>query len=159
VFKPGAPQGFIFPDTQILSEFFLVCVNDFLNNGYIQDLVPEEDWLNMVRALKNEAKGEGWPFEQDEHLTAFTINKAKKNLHFILCFSPVGEMFRKRARMFPGLINATTMDWFHPWPRDACESVAMNFLADVEFANDELRTNLSCLMSDVHLGIERVNIE
>lgn len=74
-----------------------------------------------------------------------------------MCFSPVGVAFRRRARMFPGLINCTTIDWFHPWPRDACEDVAMNFLADVEMADDTLRKNVSSLMADVHLGIEKVN--
>lgn len=136
-----------------------MCINDFLNNGFIQNLVPDEDWLTMIRGLKNEAKGEGWPFEQDEHLTDYTINKAKKNMHIVLCFSPVGDSFRKRARMFPGLINSTTMDWFHPWPRDACESVAQNFLMDTDLGSEEIKQGMACLMSDIHLGIEKVNIE
>ena len=36
----------------------------------------------------------------------------------ILCFSPVGEAFRVRARRFPALVNSTIVDWFHPWPED-----------------------------------------
>lgn len=42
----------------------------------------------------------------------------RKYLHVVLCFSPVGERFRVRARQFPALVNCTTMDWFHAWPSE-----------------------------------------
>jgi dynein heavy chain len=36
----------------------------------------------------------------------------RKYLHVVLCFSPVGDKFRIRARNFPALINCTVIDWF-----------------------------------------------
>lgn len=42
----------------------------------------------------------------------FFIDRVKKNLHMTLCFSPVGDAFRNRARKFPALINCTVIDWF-----------------------------------------------
>jgi len=56
-----------------------------------------------------------------------------------LGFSPVGDKFRFRARMFPALINCTCIDWFHEWPEDALIGVANRFLKEVELPNDELR--------------------
>jgi len=56
-----------------------------------------------------------------------------------LCFSPVGESFRSRARKFPALVNCTVIDWFHPWPEDALLSVANKFLADIEMSSSEER--------------------
>lgn len=41
-----------------------------------------------------------------------------------MCFSPVGENFRQRARKFPALVNCTVIDWFQPWPLTALLSVA-----------------------------------
>jgi dynein heavy chain len=41
-----------------------------------------------------------------------------------LCFSPVGDKFRTRARKFPGLISGCTIDWFLPWSKNALEEVA-----------------------------------
>lgn len=38
-------------------------------------------------------------------------------------------------RNFPSLVNCTTIDWFSEWPRDALDSVAKRFLADVEMEN------------------------
>jgi len=33
--------------------------------------------------------------------------------------SPAGEVFRSRLRMFPALVNCTTIDWFLSWPEKA----------------------------------------
>jgi len=63
-----------------------------------------------------------------------------------LCFSPVGESLRGRARKFPALVNCTVIDWFHPWPEDALLSVAMKFLTDVEMATDEIRDGIEKFM-------------
>lgn len=54
----------------------------------------------------------------------FFIEKVRKYLHVVLCFSPVGDSFRIRARQFPALINNTVIDWFQPWPQEALVSVA-----------------------------------
>ena len=62
----------------------------------------------------------------------YFIDKVKANLHMALCFSPVGESFRRRARQFPALVNCCTIDWFLPWPADALSSVAEFFLSKVD---------------------------
>lgn len=47
-----------------------------------------------------------------------------------LCFSPVGESLRRRARQFPALVNSTVIDWYFPWPKDALMNVATRFLEE-----------------------------
>ena len=37
-------------------------------------------------------------------------------MHVVLAFSPIGEAFRRRLRMFPSIVNCSTIDWFLPWP-------------------------------------------
>jgi len=74
-----------------------------------------------------------------------------------LCFSPVGDAFRFRARKFPGVINCTSMDWFHEWPRDALINVASRFLAEIDFPKDELRGLIAEHMAKVHLSIGEAN--
>ncbi|PCI27670.1 hypothetical protein COB52_04520 [Candidatus Kaiserbacteria bacterium] len=56
-----------------------------------------------------------------------------------LCFSPVGDAFRGRARKFPALVNCTVIDWFQPWPEDALISVARKFTDELDMPNDEVR--------------------
>ncbi len=49
----------------------------------------------------------------------YFVNRCRENLHIILAFSPIGDTFRNRMRMFPSLINCCTIDWFQAWPDDA----------------------------------------
>jgi dynein heavy chain len=71
-------------------------------------------------------------------------------LHVVLCFSPVGDKFRIRARQFPALVNCTQLDWFHGWPAEALLSVATRFLADVPDVNEELRVSMAQYMAQAH---------
>jgi dynein heavy chain len=80
-----------------------------------------------------------------------------RNLKVVLCFSPVGDAMRVRARKFPGIINATIIDYFHPWPRDALINVASRRIVDIEFPNDEIRENVELCMAEVHLSIDESN--
>ncbi len=49
-----------------------------------------------------------------------------------MCFSPIGDAFRTRVRMFPSLVNCCTIDWFFEWPDDALANVSKKFLAKIE---------------------------
>ena len=67
------------------------------------------------------------------------------NLHLILCFSPLGEAFRNRLRMFPSLVNCSTIDWFAEWPREALHSVAHRLLTEENLELGEKNIHLeSC---------------
>lgn len=61
--------------------------------------------------------------------------------------------------MFPGVINCTSIDWFHEWPREALIDVASRFLADIEFPSDELRDAISQNMAQVHISIGQANLD
>ena len=46
------------------------------------------------------------------------VTQVRRNLHVVLCFSPVGEKFQVRARQFPALVSCLTYDYFHTWPQE-----------------------------------------
>jgi len=81
----------------------------------------------------------------------------RRNLHVVLCFSPVGDTMRIRSRKFPGIINSTSVDWFHPWPKDALIDVSYRFISEVELDTDDLRKIISLHMAEVHLSIDYAN--
>jgi dynein heavy chain len=107
----GQQLLFIITDGQIPKDEFLVYFNDLLSSGWIPELFPAEELDAILGKLRAEAKGQGVADNMDAILEYFQ-DKGRKNLHIALCFSPVGPRFRVWARMFPGLINATTIDWF-----------------------------------------------
>ena len=108
--------------------------------------------------MRSEAKSSGVA-DIAEDLWNFYLDKTMKHLHLCLCFSPVSEKFRIRARKFPALINCTSIDWFHEWPEDALIGVANRFLKEVELPSDEIRENLARHMAFVHISIGEANIE
>lgn len=57
----------------------------------------------------------------------------------VLCLSPVGDTFRERCRMFPGLVNCTTIDWFTEWPPDALYEVATRQMAAENLGSEEVK--------------------
>jgi dynein heavy chain len=82
------------------------------------------------------------------------VNRVRSNLHIVLAMSPVGDSFRVRCRMFPSLINCTTIDWFSKWPHEALLSVSGRFLAEVELPSPAVREALSEMCVDIHMSMD-----
>merc|ERR1719230_1109209 len=81
---------FLFTDSQIANEKFLVFFNDLLASGDIADLYPNEDKDAVRNAVRSGCKGAGIA-DTPENLWSFFISRIRKNLHMSLCFSPVGD--------------------------------------------------------------------
>lgn len=154
----GIETCFLLTDSQIVDDKFLVFINDILSSGYVPEIFAKDELDEKMGKIRSEAKSMGVQ-DTPEDLMNFFIDKIRRNLHLILCFSPVGEAFRVRARMFPGIINGTTIDWFTPWPRDALIGVALRFLAKIEFPSEEIMQAIAENMANTHLSIEAANVE
>lgn len=154
----GAELLFLLTDSQITQDQFLVYINDLLSSGWIPELFPKDELDGLLGKVRAEAKSAGY-LDTPDQLFEFFLDKVRKNLHLGLCFSPVGDAFRFRARMFPGVINCTSLDWFHEWPRAALVDVAARFLAEIEFPTDEIRAAIGAHMAEVHLSIGEANLE
>merc|ERR1719261_1131866 len=135
---------FLFTDSQITNEKFLVFINDLLSSGEVADLYANEDKDAIRNNVRGGCKSAGLQ-DTPENLWNFFIARIRKNLHMSICFSPVGDGMRNRAKKFPALITCTVIDWFQPWPADALQSVAAKFLAPMEIFGEEdssLRTGV-----------------
>ena len=148
----GVGTAFLLTDSQIVADEFLVPINDLLASGWVADLFDRDELEPMLGALRGEAKAAGVCDTPDE-LLAFLISRARANLHVILCFSPVGEAFRVRARRFPALTSGTSIDRFHPWPRSALVSVASRFLAGLELGGEAASAAVASHMAEVHESV------
>ena len=47
-----------------------------------------------------------------------------------IVMSPLAGTFNARLRMFPSLINCSTIDWFTEWPEEALINVGKGQLVD-----------------------------
>ena len=125
-------------------------MNNVLNGGSIPNLYTNNEDIDSIKeGVKEMAKidpqikaiVEADPFD-------FFLNLCKKNLHIVLTMSPIGEDFKRRLRMFPSLVNCCTIDWFLPWPKEALESVAHQFLAETELEHKEGIINICVDMQE-----------
>ena len=160
VIKPGTPHAFLMTDGQIADERFLVFINDMLSSGVIPDLFTREEYDGLLGSVRNAAKGAGYSDDRDG-LFGFFIDKFRRNLHYILCHSPVGDDFRIRGRKFPALISCMVVDEFMAWPRDALDGVARRFLVELvnqgNLQDEEILGLVAANMAEVHLSIEGAN--
>eukprot|EP00929_Paragymnodinium_shiwhaense_P077089 TRINITY_DN3967_c2_g1_i1.p1 TRINITY_DN3967_c2_g1~~TRINITY_DN3967_c2_g1_i1.p1 ORF type:complete len:3070 (-),score=1029.42 TRINITY_DN3967_c2_g1_i1:156-9119(-) len=127
---------FLFTDGQITNEKFLVYINDLLASGDIADLYAQDEKDAIRNAVRSGCKGAGIQ-DTPENLWSFFISRIRRNLHMSLCFSPVGDNMRNRAKKFPALVTCTVIDWFQPWPMDALYNVGLKFLAPIEQLGDQ----------------------
>jgi dynein heavy chain len=154
----GIGTCFILTDGQIVNERMMVFLNDMLATGNIPDIFTKDVKDEFSNAVRNDCKQAGI-IDTPENLWNFFIEKSRKYLHLCLCFSPVGDKFRIRARQFPALINCTTFDYFHPWPNEALISVAKRFISNVEGINAEDVDNVASHMAFVHTMVNQKSEE
>jgi dynein heavy chain, axonemal len=132
----GEATCFLFSDTQLKDESFLEDINNILSSGEVPNLFDKDELGAIYEAMRPIARREERGDAADE-LWALFVERVRANLHVVLAMSPVGDGFRDRTRMYPALVSATTMDWFHEWPVEALTEVATRFLEDVVFVQSD----------------------
>ncbi|KAL3657725.1 hypothetical protein V7S43_017298 [Phytophthora oleae] len=150
--RPAKPVVLLLTDSQITDNRFLVPLTDALTSGYISDLFSSEEMESMTGSLRLEAKARGIP-DTKEQLQEFFYERVRSNLHLILAFSPVGVDLRIRCRNFPSLMSCCTMNWFHPWPKEALVDVSLNSLQDVELSTRAIQENVCHHMAEMHMSV------
>jgi dynein heavy chain len=143
---------FLFNDTQIKVPSFLEDINNILSSGEVPNLFPKEELGEIYDGVRKDAVKAGLD-ETPKVLWKFFIDRVRANLHVILAMSPIGPGFRTRCRMYPGLVNCTTIDYFHTWPADALQEVAKKFLADINLDEEKHRDAIAKVFAVTHLSV------
>jgi dynein heavy chain len=95
----------------------------------VPQLFTEEELERIHEEMAPHLQQAGTPQTPRNLIAAFTA-RTRARLHMVLCFSPVGEPFRRRLRLFPALVNCCTIDWFSEWSAVALASVATSTLKE-----------------------------
>ncbi|CAF3056070.1 unnamed protein product [Rotaria socialis] len=152
------PTVFLMTDAQVADEKFLVLINDMLASGEINGLFTDDETTEILASVKNEVRAQGIE-DTKENCWKYFIDKVRRNLKIVLCFSPVGATLRVRARRFPALVNCTNIDWFHEWPETALVSVAKRFIQDVESLPTEYHDSVAQFMAYVHSSVNEMSVQ
>ena len=90
----GKTTTFLLDDTQIKQDSFLEDVNGLLNSGEIPNLFNTEQKAELLELVRHLAKNRGKSIESLKKLYNYFIDNCKKELHTVICASPIGDAFR-----------------------------------------------------------------
>jgi len=145
------PGVFIFSDNEIIQESFIEDVNSLISSGEVPNLFKKEEAAAIRDKCRKDAKAQ--KIETEEGIWEFFLNKVQSNLHVILCMSKTGDNLRNYTRMYPGLINNTTIVWFMPWPQEALYEVADHYLQTLSDVDANSKKAMSGFFSDTHTQV------
>ncbi|XP_078408210.1 dynein axonemal heavy chain 11 [Cetorhinus maximus] len=149
---------FLHTDAQIPDERFLVLINDMLASGDIPDLFNDDEVDSIISTMRMELRGLGL-LDTRENCWHFFIDRIRQQLKVVLCFSPVGFVLRMRARKFPAVVNCTAIDWFHPWPQSALESVSHSSIEKIDGLEPEVNSSISQFIAHAHICVNEVSVK
>ncbi|XP_030372078.1 dynein heavy chain 3, axonemal [Scaptodrosophila lebanonensis] len=123
---------FLFSDAQATDEGYVEDINGILNTGDLPNLYQIEDKAAIMENMTNVAKQLGKVLDSlPSEVYAFYIDRIREQLHIALAFSPIGDSFKERIRVYPSLINCCTIDWYMPWPEEALHRVGTYFVSSM----------------------------
>ena len=59
--------------------------------------------------------------------------RSKNMIHVLISANPGNDELRESLRMYPQLVNCTTIDWFQQWPEEALLSISHAFLSKIDY--------------------------
>ena len=151
--------AFLFVDTQIINEQMLEDINSILNTGDVPNLYKKEDLEAIDEACRHDCVKKGIEANKMNVFSAY-LSRIRKNIHCIIAMSPLGETFHSRLRMFPSLINCSTLDWFTEWPEEALIGVGKGQLIEFEqeLEIEKQSNELVEMFKRVHKSVEKVSV-
>lgn len=79
-------------------------------------------------------------------------SRIQNNFHIVFLMSKTGDNLRNYGRMYPGLVNNTTIVWFMPWPAEALVEVANNSIKEFNF-DEDTRKHIAQFFGNAHTKV------
>ena len=153
----GKDLVFLFTEGQIKEEAFLSDIDSLLNSGEVPNLFGIEERQEIIEMCRLAAQGGNRNLDISVlAILAFFVNRCKEKLHIMLCFSPIGESFRARLRLYPSLVSCCTIDWFDVWPEDALQQVAFRCTTDIN-VDEDIKVNAVVACKYFHVCAKEIS--
>ena len=154
------PTTFLFVDTQIIDEQMLEDINNVLNSGDVTNLYKNEDLEDIYNTCRQDCVAKKIQPNKMNMYSAY-LSRIKRNIHCIIAMSPLGTKFTTRLRMFPSLINCSTIDWFTEWPEEALVGVGKGSLIDAaaDLEIEPVLDQLVEMFKKIHKSVEVISIK
>lgn len=156
----GKEVVFQLADSQIVCSQMLEDINNVLNIGEVPGMMRLEDMEVILRYCREGCLNSGRP-DTRASIYQYFVGRSRERMHVALCMSPMSTSFRERLRMFPSLVNCTTIDWFTEWPDEALVAVAVSVLQKSEKNVEDRENNeiVSRLMVHFHNSVKAASEE
>ncbi|XP_076222913.1 dynein heavy chain at 62B [Nomia melanderi] len=155
----GKDHVFLLTEGQIKEEIFLNDIDSLLNSGEVPNIFTVEERQEIIEATRLAAQGGNRNLDVSVlAVLAFFVNRCKEKLHLMLCFSPIGDTFRTRLRLYPSLVNCCTIDWFDVWPDDALEQVALTSTHEIN-VEERVKVNVVLACKFFHVCAKQVSAQ
>ncbi|KAL1464921.1 hypothetical protein WDU94_004526, partial [Cyamophila willieti] len=149
---------FFFSGAEIVEEGFLELINNMLTIGMVAALFNEGEKDAIISSVCDVAKEKGYPDSKDGAWNYF-VSTCVSNLHIVACMSPTSQSLRTWCRNFPGLVNNTCVNWFHPWSQPALVAVATKFIEPVTTIPETIKASVITHLVYTHESVNGYLIE
>lgn len=154
------PVVFLFSDAQAKEEAFVEDINSMLNTGELPNLFQSEEKATILEKMQEVAKTTGKAVEMTTlAMYGMFIERVRESLHIALAFSPIGDSFKKRIRIYPSLVNCCTIDWYTTWPEDALHKVAEHFIKSMELPGSDDSFSITSVATTGSTDTDEVKIK
>ncbi|KAK9497783.1 hypothetical protein O3M35_003707 [Rhynocoris fuscipes] len=105
-------QGvFLFTETQVKADYNLQDIDALLNSAEVPNIFTMDELEEVFEMVRSAIQLKDPDINQVALYNLFK-SRCRLNIHMVLCFSPIGSLFRNRVRLYPSLVNCCTIDWY-----------------------------------------------
>eukprot|EP00111_Clytia_hemisphaerica_P023720 TCONS_00069889-protein len=126
----GIKITFFLNDRNIVQESFMEYVCSLMSGSGFSNFFDSEGKENISVKLRSDQNIRQSSDDSMESLFELFKQRVKQNLHVVFSTSPFTEHFQERCRVYPAIINYSTVDWYNKWPAEALSIVAEKFILD-----------------------------
>ena len=98
--------------------------NKMLRVNNIYDLWNEEDCQKLSKILGVEHP----ELNKKDNIIKMAHERLRNNLHFIICMNSQSQDFQARIKLFPSLLNETTVFWLENWSEECLVAIGKKVL-------------------------------